>query len=47
MKSTRNNFRGEEVILGIGKYVALYIANINQVLFNCKLAGATIAVVKL
>jgi hypothetical protein len=34
-------------MLGIRKYVALYITNINRVLFNCKLAGATIAVVKL
>jgi len=47
VKGLRYNYRGEEVELGLRRYVVKYLVNINVVLVNCKLAGVTIAPVKL
>ena len=46
IKGLRYNYKGEEVELGLRRYVVKYLVNIDAVLVNCKLARATIASVK-
>ena len=46
VKSQRHDYGGEEVLPGIRRVVAEHIRNLNQILFNCELAGATVSAEK-
>ena len=46
VKGPRYNYGGEEVEPGLRRYVVEHLVNIDAVLVNCELAGATVAPVK-
>ena len=46
VKSARHDYSGEEVLPGIRRVVAEHIRNLDQILFNCELAGATVSAEK-